>query len=104
VPHTGSRAAPIRINAAWWESHTDDLAALTLEEFAAKHGTTTGAAEWWRLKVFGKRPRPAGWWREEAAANLLVSNLPRAYVAEKLGISVGAVGRLRWVLRHGRGT
>lgn len=86
--------------AKWWEDRADDLAELTLDEFSAKHHTKNGAVEMWRLRMFGKRLRDAAWWRNEPAHRLLVGAYPRAFVAEKLDISIGAVGRLRWRLRN----
>ena len=87
----------------WWEDHADDLAELTLEQFAAKHGRKAGAVERARLALLGRKFRPYGWWKEGEAADLLRSDKPRAFVADALGISVGAVGRLRWALRYGHG-
>ena len=86
--------------AAWWEAHADELADLTLAKFARRHGVSEAAASLAHRRLFGRRLRPAGWWREGEAAYLLRSDLPRAYVAHRLGVSVGTVGRLRWVLRH----
>lgn len=85
---------------AWWEAHSLDLLTMTLAEFARRHGLTEGAVSLAHKRIFGPKLRPAGWWREKDAAYLLVSDLPRAFVAHKLGISVGAVGRLRWQLRR----
>lgn len=84
----------------WWEDRAEDLADLTLAEFGRRHDVTQSAASLVHKAVFGPRQRPAGWWREADAALHLRSDLPRAYVAHRLGISVGAVGRLRWILRN----
>ncbi|MCE5268527.1 MAG: hypothetical protein LLG00_11645 [Planctomycetaceae bacterium] len=85
--------------AEWWAARAEDLASLTLDAFARKHAVTESAAEMWRLRLFGKRLREAGWWHQEPAKSLLESNVARAFVADSLGISIGAVGRLRWCLR-----
>lgn len=85
--------------AEWWEDRAADLATLTLEQFAAKHGRKVGAVERARLALYGKTNRDHGWYRQEPARSLLIGNTPRAEVADRLGISIGAVGRLRWVLR-----
>jgi hypothetical protein len=55
-----------------------------------------------RNKLVGRRIRGEFWWREPSNAELLNSTLPRSYVADRLGISIGAVGRLRWMLRTGK--
>ena len=86
--------------AAWWEERAQDLMGLTLEAFADRHGRTVGAVERARLALLGPRLRPAGWWRLGLVAELLQGELPRQHVAEMLAISVGTVGRLRWVLRN----
>jgi hypothetical protein len=75
-----------------------DLLDLTLEQFAARHGVKPTVMERARLALIGRVIRSAGWWRESGTAALLLSDAPRAAVAQELGISVGAVGRLRWVL------
>lgn len=85
--------------AAWYKARVADLATLTLPEFARRHGGTESAAEAWRLRLVGKLLREPGWWRKGEARELLLSGAPRAYIAERLGVSVGAVGRLRWRLR-----
>ena len=90
-------------HAAWWEARSDDLADLTLEAFADRHGVSPTVAVTARLAIFGPRRRPAGWWRApDVAARLLADPVTatRAEVAADLGISVGAVGRLRWVLKQ----
>ncbi len=85
--------------ADWWHERADDLADMTLEAFAAKHNRSIGIASMMSTEMYGPRIREAGWWKKEPAAKLLRGTLPRAYVADRLGISIGAVGRLRWVLR-----
>lgn len=79
-------------SAAWWHDRTYDLASLTLEEFATKHGRTVGAVERARLTVLGKILRPAGWWREHAH---LITSRPVAEVCDRLDLSAVSVRRLR---------
>jgi hypothetical protein len=83
----------------WWEQHADELAETTETEFAARHGYSVATVSMANTALFGRRTREPGWWRQEPAATLLRGFEPRAYVAEQLGLSVGAVGRLRWRLR-----
>ena len=85
---------------AWWESRTDELASLTGAEFAQKYGLSEAQVSNVHASVFGRRVRHNGWWRQGEAADLLAGDSPRAYVADRLGISIGSVGRLRWVLRN----
>lgn len=87
----------------WWESHADDLATLTGAEFAAKHGKPESSVSLAHKAMFGKRQRENGWWLSEPARSLLAGDAPRSIVAENLGISVGSVGRLRWMVRSRSG-
>lgn len=84
----------------WWEERSEDLASLMAAEFVRRHGGSEAAVSLAHKRIFGPKLRPAGWWREGEAAVLLASDLPRAFVAHKLDISIGAVGRLRWQLRR----
>jgi hypothetical protein len=54
-----------------------------------------------RIRLFGRKLRLNGWWREDTAHSLLISDLPHAFVAEKLSISIGASSRLRSLLKRG---
>lgn len=85
--------------AAWWLDRTDDLLSLTGPEFARRHDVSASAASLARTSLFGiSRQRPDGWWREDHNRLLLLSDNANALIADALGISVGAVGRLRGVL------
>lgn len=85
----------------WWEDHADELASMTEAAFAAKYGYSPARVSQVNKVLFGKRLREPGWWREEPARSLLSSDASRLMIAEALGISIGTVGRLRWVLRGG---
>ncbi|WP_428031471.1 hypothetical protein [Ancylobacter sp.] len=85
--------------AAWWAARADDLADLTVEEFGRRHGASAGAIINARHALFGPTSRPAGWWRAPDVQELILADRPRALIAENLGLSVGAIGRLRYVLR-----
>lgn len=85
--------------AAWWDERADDLADLTIEAFAAAHGRSVGAIVNARHALFGRRLRPAGWWRAPDVVEVLLADRPRADIADALGISVGSVGRLRHCCR-----
>lgn len=89
-------------HAAWWDERVTDLADLTIEQFCARHGVTVGAAVNARHALLGPTLRPAGWWRAPDIRAIILSAAPRAEVAERLGISVGSIGRLRYWLRVGR--
>jgi hypothetical protein len=83
----------------WWESKADELAAMNGRLFAQTYGMSEAAVSIAHKRLFGRRLRSPHWWLKEPARSLLRSKLPRAYVAEELGISVSTVGRLRWVAR-----
>jgi len=85
---------------AWWQARLDDLSTMTIEEFASRHNRKHSAVERAMLAYVGKRCRDAGWYRVPGVREILVGDLPRAHVAYLLHISVGAVGRLRWMLRQ----
>lgn len=85
--------------AAWWAARADDLADLTVEEFGRRHGASAGAIINARHALFGPTLRPAGWWRAPDVQEIIHADRPRVLVAEELGISVGSLGRLRYVLR-----
>lgn len=86
--------------AAWWEARTEDLSDLTIEQFCARHNVSAGAVVTARHALFGPKLRPAGWWRNDEVAAIILSNRPRAEIADALGISVGSIGRLRWCLKE----
>jgi len=86
--------------AAWWEARVDDLSDLTIEDFCRRHGVSAGAAVNARHALFGPALRPPGWWKSPDIAAIIISDRPRAQVAEELGISVGSLGRLRWQLKE----
>lgn len=83
----------------WWEQHADELATMTATEFAGRYGYSVVRVYRVRMAMLGRRRRERGWWRLEPARSLLAGDAPRQRIAEELGISVGTVGRLRWVLR-----
>lgn len=84
----------------WWEEHAEEMAAMTETAFAEKHGYSIARVSLANKAIFGRRIRDVEWWMKEPAASLLRGDGPRALVAEELEISIGAVGRLRWVLRQ----
>jgi len=85
--------------AAWWEDRAADLAELTIEQFARRHGRSVGAIVNARHALFGPRLRPAEWWRSPDVISMLLANRPSAAVADDLGISAGSVRRLRMLIR-----
>jgi len=88
--------------AAWWEARIDDLSDLTIEQFCARHDVSAGAVVNARHALYGPKLKPAGWWRTDDAAALILADKPRAELAADLGISIGALGRLRWRLKETR--
>ncbi|MEI8371849.1 MAG: hypothetical protein WCJ35_03335 [Planctomycetota bacterium] len=86
-------------NEAWWQERIEELSTMTLQKFAEKYGLSEGAVDLWRLRFFGRQLRPEGWWLKEPARELLGGDYPRTYVAQCLDVSLGTVGRLRWVVR-----
>jgi len=89
-------------NAEWYWDRIEDLMTMSNVRFSAIHGVDESTVSVVRSKLLGRRIREAFWWREESVADLLCSDLPRFHVASKLGISIGAVGRMRWLLRKER--
>jgi hypothetical protein len=83
----------------WWIDHADELADMTIREFAARYGVHETSVANWRVRIMGLTNRAEGWWQQEPARSLLIGHEPRKLVAAKLHISTGAVGRLRWRLR-----
>ncbi|TWD58116.1 hypothetical protein FB480_101871 [Agrobacterium vitis] len=86
--------------AGWWDERVDDLSDLTLDQFAKKHGVSTAATSIARSAIFGRAIRPSGWWHQADVAEILQSQLPRVEVADRLGLSVGSIGRLRWLIKQ----
>jgi hypothetical protein len=84
----------------WWEDNADELTSMSLTAFAEKHNVALGTASIWHTRLFGRKIRPAGWWCTKEIAELLLSDLPRVYKAEKLGCSLGTIGRLVWATRQ----
>jgi hypothetical protein len=85
--------------AAWWEERVSDLTDLTIDEFTQKHSVSAGAVANARHALFGHKLRPAGWWQQKDVADILMGDAPRSDIADLLEISVGSVGRLRWMLQ-----
>lgn len=83
----------------WWEDRADDLADLTLDAFARRHGVTAGAASRAATALWGPALRPARWWREPEVATVLTGDLPSVEIAARLDIAAGSVRRLRAALR-----
>jgi hypothetical protein len=83
----------------WWEERIADLSDLTLDQFAAKHSVSSAAAAHARHAFFGHKLRPSRWWARKDVADILMSDKPRSEIADVLDISVGSVGRLRWMLQ-----
>lgn len=84
----------------WWQEHIFDLARLSLTDFARIHGVCLSDVSRVSKEFFGPRQRHPGWFQQPQAKALLLSDLPHAWVAHKLGISIGASGRLRSMLRR----
>lgn len=85
---------------AWWEDRADDLATLTMEEFAARHGKSMGQIHNAKVALFGPTNRPNGWWRQPEITSLLRSGLPTSEIADQLGLSAGGARRLIWQARQ----
>lgn len=86
--------------ASWWEARVADLSDLTVEQFCDRHHVSAGAVVNARHALYGPKLKPAAWWQADDVAELIVSNRPRAEIAEELGISVGSLGRLRWQIKE----
>lgn len=87
----------------WWLDRMDDLETLTTADFAVRHNIKLAAVTYARLNLLGSRQRPAHWWRDPAAADLILSPQPRLYVAQMLDICASAVGVYRTRLRREAG-
>lgn len=80
---------------SWWENHIVELASISNAEFARRYDVLESSVSVFRAKLIGKKQRENDWWRKGEPAELLAGKLPAAYVADKLGIAVGSVRRLR---------
>ena len=89
--------------AAWWAERMVELCDLPVSEFAARHAVAIGAVSQARAALFGAKLRPPGWWREPDVAAVLTADEPCAMIADEVALSVGAVRRLRAVLRAEEG-
>jgi hypothetical protein len=79
---------------AFWTERRDDLATLTLREFAARHGVSIAAAHRARTKSIGRTIRESGWWRKPEILGILQSDITAREKGEKLGISRSQARRL----------
>jgi hypothetical protein len=73
--------------AAFWEDRIADLASLSSQEFATRHGVTPCSAASRRYRIFGTTLRPRGWWRKRNVLTLLLSSQTLRKVGAKLSIS-----------------
>ena len=85
--------------ALWYFDRLDDLATMTIEGFAAKHGVSSGAASTWHNRLFGPRQRPAGWWRDPQTHALILTGTDTEASAAT-GIPKGSIRRLRSLIKR----
>ncbi len=89
---------------AFWEDRLADLASLSSQEFAIRHGVTPCSAASRRYRIFGSTLRPRGWWRKRKVVTLLLSSQSLRKVGAKLGISSCHAFHLRARARQEYGT
>ena len=80
--------------ALWWEERLGDLASMTIEDFAQRHGVSQGAVSQWRSRLIGP-------WLCRMEEQVRTEHIQRALreptcvAADLLGISAAHVRRLR---------
>lgn len=79
----------------WWLDRINDLAQLTIADFAARHRVSAGAISEARTALIGPHQRPANWWRTPEMTALLHSKMPTAWIAQQMGLSAVAVRKYR---------
>jgi hypothetical protein len=85
----------------FWRKHKSDLNGLKPREFEEKYKEqkiTGNRMSFWRLRIWGARARPLGWWRKPEVLKLLLSDdKSLSQVQAGLGgrISISQVHRLR---------
>ncbi len=103
IGHGGDDQRQERDN--WWRARLADLESLTVSDFCVRHRVSTRQVDHARerfLQISKSRRRPEYWWQRGAERELILSNNPRAWIADKLGVSTDAVNRYRWLLRGGK--
>ena len=80
---------------AFWTGRIEDLESLPLREFAAKYGVNRTTADFWRMKLLGRRARPIGWWRTPEVREILLSGKPLSQIGCELEISALHAKELR---------
>ncbi len=84
----------------FWRKRKNEMLELKPREFEQKykeHRVTRNRMSGWRFKIFGRRARPIGWWKDPDVLRIFLSgkslNQMRAILPEK--ISVTHASRLR---------
>lgn len=87
--------------AEWWREHLPELMECeTRDEFAARHGVTPGLCGLWYRRLLGRAwSYKNGWYREEPWRSKLLADRRIVEIADDLGVALGTVNRLRWMLK-----
>jgi hypothetical protein len=84
----------------WWLERLTDLHEMTTADFCARHRVSAGAVSQARQHYLQEhRLRDKNWWREPKMLELLMSKMPSAWIAMKLGLAAGSVRRIQSELR-----
>lgn len=81
-------------NYTWWQDHVDDLASMTVEEFAARYNVSVGVVAKWRVHFFGTTNRAPRWWDQMDVKHIIL-NRPTLEAAEMLAVTASSIRRLR---------
>jgi hypothetical protein len=79
----------------FWKERLEDLAALSVREFAMRHKVDVDVVSDTRMRLLGRRARELDWWRKPRPLKILRSNITLREMAGKLCISISQAKRLR---------
>jgi hypothetical protein len=79
----------------FWMDRLEELKAMPVREFAAKHGVNAAVAGDMRRKLVGNTARPVGWWNKPTILQYLRSGVTLTQICEKLGVKHTQACRLR---------
>lgn len=80
----------------WWLERLPDLQELTTADFCARHRVSAGAVSQARQAYLSlRRAREKNWWATPEMRDLLLSKMPTAWIAQKLGLAAVTVRKYR---------
>lgn len=80
----------------WWLDRLTDLHEMTTADFCVRHRVSAGAVSQARQHYLQEhRLRDKNWWKEPKMHDLLMSKMPSAWIAQRIGLSAGTVRKYR---------